>query len=71
MCFIKHYDKKRFMIHEEKKSIETKDKSELVFSQNNCENERGFVVLMKSVNNNQVFHNVSTSQIGQLKSSGW
>ena len=25
---------------------------------------------MKSINNNQVFHNVSTSQIGQLKSSG-
>ena len=49
MCFIKHYDKNRFMIHEEKKSIETKDKRDVILSQNNCVSERVFVVLIKSV----------------------
>ena len=29
--------------------METKGKSELVFSQNNCVSKRGFVVLIKSV----------------------
>ena len=32
-----------------KKSIETKDKRELILSQNNCVSERVFVVLIKSV----------------------
>ena len=35
--------------------METKGKSELVFSQNNCVSEREFVVLMKSVYNTRTF----------------
>ena len=39
--FIKQNGKNGFILHE-KKSIERKDKSELVFIQNNCVSERGF-----------------------------
>ena len=48
VCFIKHYNKKRFIMHEEKKQLRQKVR-EKISSQNYCVSERGFVVLIKSV----------------------
>ena len=42
--------------------METKGKSELVFSQNNCVSERGFVVLIKSVYNTSTFDFILQNQ---------
>ena len=42
--------------------METKGKSELVFSQNNCVSERGFVVPVKSVYNTGKFYFIWQNQ---------
>ena len=50
MFFIKYYNGNRFMLHEKTKSIETKTKSEVIFSKKNFVTERFFVLPIKSLN---------------------